>query len=75
MLGEAYFRDGERRVMARLLYEGGCVIATGGGAFMNEQTRALIAEKGVSLWLRADFDVLMKRVRKRPTRPLLRIPW
>lgn len=69
--GEAYFRDGERRVMARLMAEGPRVIATGGGAFMNEQTRARIRERAVSIWLDADFDLLMRRVRKRPTRPLL----
>lgn len=69
--GEAYFRDGERRVMARLLREGGRVLATGGGAFMNAETRAGIAEYGISIWLKADLDVLMKRVRKRSHRPLL----
>ncbi|MFV0282140.1 MAG: 3-dehydroquinate synthase [Rhodoblastus sp.] len=72
--GEAYFRDGERRVMARLLAGGPNVIATGGGAFMNEQTRARIAEAGISVWLKAEFDLLMKRVRRRPTRPLLQNP-
>ncbi|MDE2364123.1 MAG: 3-dehydroquinate synthase [Hyphomicrobiales bacterium] len=69
--GETYFRDGERRVVARLMTEGPKVIATGGGAFMNEQTRARIKERAVSVWLEADFDLLMRRVRKRPTRPLL----
>ncbi|HYP58169.1 MAG TPA: 3-dehydroquinate synthase [Beijerinckia sp.] len=69
--GEAHFRDGERRVMARLLGEGPRVLATGGGAFMNEETRARIAEKGVSVWLKADPDVLWRRVRKRSHRPLL----
>src|SRR3954468_1514055 len=69
--GEEYFRDGERRVIARLLQEGPIVLATGGGAFMNEETRAGIAEFGVSIWLRADLDVLMRRVRKRSNRPLL----
>jgi shikimate kinase len=69
--GEAHFRDGERRVIARLLQEGPMVLATGGGAFMNEETRARIAEHGISIWLRADLDVLMRRVRKRVTRPLL----
>jgi shikimate kinase len=69
--GEGYFRDGERRVIARLLQEGPMVLATGGGAFMNEETRARIAENGISIWLRADLDVLMRRVRKRTTRPLL----
>lgn len=69
--GEAHFRDGERRVIARLLQEGPMILATGGGAFMNEETRARIAENGISIWLRADLDVLMRRVRKRATRPLL----
>lgn len=72
--GEPYFRDGERRVMARLLASGPNVIATGGGAFMNEQTRARIADGGISVWLNAEFDLLMKRVRRRPTRPLLQTP-
>lgn len=69
--GEPYFRDGERRVIARLLREGGRVIATGGGAYMNADTRAAIAEAGLSVWLKADLDVLMRRVRKRNNRPLL----
>ncbi len=69
--GEADFRDGERRVIARLLQEGPMVLATGGGAFMNDETRARIAEHGISVWLRADLDVLMRRVRKRANRPLL----
>ena len=69
--GEEYFRDGEKRVIARLLQEGPMVLATGGGAFMNEETRRRIAEQGISIWLRADLDVLMRRVRKRTTRPLL----
>src|ERR687889_837901 len=69
--GEEYFRDGEKRVIARLLQEGPIVLATGGGAFMNEETRQRIAELGISVWLRADLDVLMRRVRKRTTRPLL----
>ena len=69
--GEEYFRDGEKRVIARLLQEGPMVLATGGGAFMNEETRQRIAELGISVWLRADLDVLMRRVRKRTTRPLL----
>ena len=72
--GEAYFRDGERRVIARLLQDGPAVLATGGGAYMNPETRARIANAGVSLWLRADFDVLMRRVRKRQNRPLLQNP-
>ncbi len=72
--GEEAFRAGERRVIARLLVEHQSVLATGGGAFMSEETRANIAEKGISLWIKADLDVLMKRVRKRDTRPLLRVP-
>jgi shikimate kinase / 3-dehydroquinate synthase len=69
--GESYFRDGERRVMARLLNEGPRVLATGGGAFMNEEIRARIAASGISIWLKADLDVLWRRVRKRSHRPLL----
>lgn len=72
--GEEHFRDGERRVIARLLQEGPIVLATGGGAFMNAETRQNIAEHGISIWLKADLDILMKRVRKRDTRPLLRNP-
>jgi len=72
--GEDHFRDGERRVIARLLQEGPIVLATGGGAFMNEETRLRIAEYGISVWLKADLDVLMRRVRKRTTRPLLQNP-
>ena len=70
--GEAYFREGERRVIARLLEETGLVVATGGGAFMNEETRGRIARRGLSVWLRADIDTLMHRVRKRSNRPLLK---
>jgi shikimate kinase len=69
--GEAHFRDGERRVIARLLGDGAVVLATGGGAFMNADTRGHIARHGVSVWLTADFDVLMRRVRRRTNRPLL----
>ena len=69
--GEAYFRDGERRVIARLLAGGPKVIATGGGAYMNARTREEIARLGISVWLKADFDVLLRRVRKRTNRPLL----
>jgi len=72
--GEPYFRDGERRVIARLLTEGPQVLATGGGAFMNPQTRAAIAEKGISVWLHADVAVLLSRVRRRSSRPLLNTP-
>ena len=72
--GEAEFRQGEQRVIARLLSEGPTVLATGGGAFMNEVTRQQITEHGVSVWLKAEFDVLMRRVRKRSNRPLLQNP-
>lgn len=70
--GEEYFRDGERRVIARLLEHGPQVLATGGGAFMDEETRRNIAQHGVSIWLRADLQLLMKRVIKRSHRPLLK---
>lgn len=69
--GEQHFRDGECRVIARLLKSGQQVIATGGGAYMNEQTRQNIKDGAVSIWLRADLDLLMKRVRRRSHRPLL----
>ncbi|HMM87847.1 shikimate kinase [Bradyrhizobium sp.] len=69
--GEPYFRDGEARVIARLLDGGPAVIATGGGAFMREETRNRIRDKAISLWLKADIDVIMKRVRRRADRPLL----
>jgi shikimate kinase/3-dehydroquinate synthase len=72
--GEPYFRDGERRVIARVLEQGPCVLSTGGGAFMNASTRERIARAGVSIWLKPDFDVLMRRVRKRSNRPLLQTP-
>ncbi|OLP46457.1 shikimate kinase [Rhizobium oryziradicis] len=72
--GESYFRDGERRVITRLLAEGPKVLATGGGAFMNAETRAQIAERGVSIWLKADLDVLIRRVRRSGNRPLLQTP-
>jgi len=70
--GEAYFREGERRVIARLLLDGPKVLATGGGAFLNESTRQRVGERGVSVWLKPDFEVLWRRVRKRSNRPLLR---
>jgi shikimate kinase len=69
--GEPYFRSGETRVIARLLEEGPQVLATGGGAFMNPDTRARMREKAVTLWLKADFDVLFKRIRRRNDRPML----
>jgi shikimate kinase len=70
--GEAHFREGERRVIRRLLSEPPHVLATGGGAFMNEETRALIAERATSIWLKAELAVLVRRVAKRNTRPLLK---
>lgn len=70
-LGEPAFRDGERRVIARLLEGPPHVLATGGGAFMNEETRALIKERAVSVWLKADLDVLARRVGRKDSRPLL----
>ncbi len=69
--GEQGFRDGERRVIARLIDGTPKVIATGGGAFMNEQTRALILDRATAIWLDADIDVLVDRVRRRNDRPLL----
>ena len=69
--GEAHFRDGERRVIARLLTEEPRVIATGGGAFMDPETRAVIANGAVSVWLRADLDLLVERTSGRSHRPLL----
>ncbi len=69
--GEEYFREGERRVITRLLENGKQVLATGGGAFMNAETREKIKGHGLSLWLKADLDVLLKRVAKRNDRPLL----
>lgn len=72
--GEPHFRDGERRVIARLLQEGPLVLATGGGAYMDASTREGIARHGLSVWLKADLDTLMRRVRKRANRPLLQTP-
>ena len=69
--GEAEFRAGERRVIARLLAQGAQVLATGGGAFMSEDTRQRIACAGISVWLKADAETLIRRVRKRGNRPLL----
>jgi shikimate kinase len=71
--GEQAFRDGERRVIARLLAQPIHVLATGGGAFMDEMTRRVIERRGVSLWLRADLDVLVSRVARRSNRPLLKV--
>ena len=70
--GEAYFRDGERRVIARLLEAGPSVLATGGGAFVQAPTRALILERGIAIWLDSDVATLVERVTRKDTRPLLR---
>ena len=70
--GEAAFREGERKVIARLLGNPVHVLATGGGAFMDPETRALIRERGISIWLRADLDLLHQRVSRRSNRPLLK---
>lgn len=70
--GEAAFREGERKVIARLLASPVHVLATGGGAFMDPETRALIAERAISIWLRADLELLVARVSRRSNRPLLR---
>jgi shikimate kinase len=70
-LGEAAFREGERRVIARLLDSPPHVLATGGGAFMTPETRALIRSKAISVWLKADLDVLARRVSRKDNRPLL----
>jgi shikimate kinase len=69
--GEPHFRDGEARVIARLLDGGPVVLATGGGAFMREETRSRIGSKAVSIWLKADTDIIMRRVKRRADRPLL----
>jgi shikimate kinase len=69
--GEGSFRSGEARVIARLLEHGPQVLATGGGAFINPQTRANIHGKGISVWLKAEIDVLARRLRRRSDRPLL----
>ena len=70
--GEAYFRDGERRVIARLVAQGRGVISTGGGAFANPETRALILDRGIAVWLDSDVEVLLERVRRNSNRPLLK---
>lgn len=72
--GEAHFRDGERKVIARLLVNGPQVLATGGGAFVNPETRRNIQEAGISIWLKAELPVLMRRVMRRDNRPLLKTP-
>lgn len=70
--GEAEFRALEQRVIARILENGPLVLSTGGGAYMNEQTRRAIADHGISVWLKADLDTLMERVSKKQNRPLLK---
>jgi shikimate kinase len=72
--GELDFRDGEARVIARLLESGPAVLATGGGAFMREETRNRVSAKALSIWLKADADIIMRRVRRRADRPLLQTP-
>jgi shikimate kinase len=69
--GEAEFRAGEARVIARLIDERPRVLATGGGAFMNAETRALIGERGISIWLKVEIPVLLRRVKRKGDRPLL----
>jgi len=69
--GEPHFRDGEARVIARLLSGGPIVLATGGGAILREETRARVRERAVSIWLKADADVILRRVKRRADRPLL----
>jgi shikimate kinase len=71
--GEAAFRDGERRVIARLLGEPPHVLATGGGAFMDPRTRSVVRERAISVWLRAELDLLLRRVSRRNDRPLLQV--
>jgi shikimate kinase len=71
-IGEEAFRDGERRVIKRLLDGASKVLATGGGAFLDPETRAVIAEHGISIWLRADLDLLVERTSRRDNRPLLK---
>jgi shikimate kinase len=70
--GEAYFRDGERRVIARLMDEAHGVIATGGGAFVDPATRALVLKRGIAVWIDCDVDTLVERTARRGNRPLLK---
>ena len=70
--GEAAFREGENRVICRLLADAPHVLATGGGAFMNPETRAAIGERAISVWLRADLELMLKRTGRRNNRPLLK---
>lgn len=70
-MGEPAFREGERRVITRLLDDPPHVLATGGGAFMNEETRRLIKERSISVWLKADLDILARRIARKDNRPLV----
>jgi shikimate kinase len=70
--GEPYFRAGEARVIARLLDGGPQVLATGGGAFVNPETRAAVRAKAISLWLKAEYEVLLRRIKRRSDRPMLK---
>lgn len=72
--GEAAFRDGERRVVERLLNEGSCVLATGGGAFIHPPTHEILKEQALVIWLKGDFETIMERVSRKNTRPLLQVP-
>ena len=72
--GEAFFREKEAQIISRLLDETPGILSTGGGAFLRPETRALIADKGLAVWLKADLEVLWQRVRHKDTRPLLRTP-
>jgi len=72
--GEPFFRAKESQVIGRLLDEERCVLSTGGGAFLSAENRAMISQRGVAVWLKADLDVLWNRVRHKDTRPLLRTP-
>ncbi len=72
--GEPYFRDREHKIVSRLVSAGSRVIATGGGSFIHPATRAVLQDRSITVWLKADFDVLMRRVRKRHNRPLLQTP-
>ena len=72
--GEADFRAGEVRVISRLLLDNSIVLGTGGGAFVNTETRALVKRTAVSVWIKADFELLFQRVSRRSNRPLLKTP-
>ncbi|MEP3231791.1 MAG: shikimate kinase [Hyphomicrobiales bacterium] len=70
--GEDHFRQGERKVIARLMAEGPMILSTGGGAFMNDETRELITSNAISIWLKADLETLVQRVKRKDNRPLLK---